>query len=120
VEQKIAFLECRLQRIATSHDRHLRKPPPQHLIHAIAQAARPQPHLGPGQMPLEPREHPRRVRDIADVHRLPGRAQENARPPLFRRTDPGRRKAGGERGGEEVAASLSLHGRFYGATRVHR
>ena len=47
-------------------------------LDAVVQFARPKPHFDIRQMLFENRQHPRRVRDVPDVDRLPRRPQQQS------------------------------------------
>ena len=83
VQQEVALGESCLERLRPLDDAHLRKAREQHLLDAVVHLARPQPHLHAGQMLLDERQHPRRVRDVTDVHRLPRRTEQQARRALL-------------------------------------
>ena len=57
-------------------DLQARKPPAQQGVDLRRERVWPQRHRGVGTMPLEQRQQPRGVGDVADVHRLPSRAQQ--------------------------------------------
>jgi hypothetical protein len=85
-------------------------PPAQHLVHAVVHPARPQADLGFGQVFLQEREHAGRVRDVADIDRLPRRAQDDAGPALVAGAGCGRQR-GRERGLDEGASfhRITIH-----------
>ncbi len=66
----------------------LRETGGEHLLHAVLDVGRPEGDLGFREILLEQSQHARRVRDVADVHRLPGGTQHDARgAPAFRGAD---------------------------------
>jgi hypothetical protein len=100
VQQEVALLEGLLHLLA-ANDLHLGKACVQHLLDAVVHLARPQPHLDLWQMLFQQRQHTRRVRDVADVHCLPRRAQDE--PFRLFRSDGGNERQGGG-GADEMAA----------------
>ncbi|MFM9148644.1 MAG: polysaccharide pyruvyl transferase family protein, partial [Verrucomicrobiota bacterium] len=77
----------------------------EHLLDAVVDVGRPEGDLRLGEVPLQQRQHSRRVRDVADVHGLPGGTQHDARrPPLRRAARQDRTEGGHGRGGEEFAS----------------
>ena len=71
-------MQRRLQGIRFLGDHQFRKPPAEHLVHAVVDAARPEPHLGFRDVLREKPQNTRRVGDVADVLTLPRIAQQDA------------------------------------------
>ncbi len=103
VQQEVALGERGLERLRPLHQPQPREAREEHFLDAVVNLARPQPHLDAGQVLLDERQHTRRVRDVADVHRLPRRAQQQARGPLVRGAHGGG-ESGSERSGKKVTA----------------
>ena len=102
VQHEVALLQSGKNILAALDDLELGETLHQHLSHAIVHAAGPEPDFRIRHVLFQQMQHPRRVRDVADVHRLPRGTQDDARRSFFLCSDAAKR---GDKGrGEKVAA----------------
>lgn len=105
MQQEIAFLQGRLDVLRPLDDGQLLKSSPQDFFDPVGDAAGPQTHLRFGQVLLQQPQHARRVGDVADVDRLPGRAKHDSR-----RAAPSTANRGGRRYSQSRLEKLaSIH-----------
>ena len=102
MQEEITVLESGFQGLRTFDDGHFGKSFLEQFLHAVVHLAGPEPNLGLRQVLFQQRQHAGGVGDVANVHRLPGRTQDDARRPAALGKD--RAQGGTEGGGEEVTA----------------
>jgi len=103
VQKEIASGKCGFTLVLCLGDAKFRKTNLQYFLHATIYTRRPKCDLGIGPVLLQQREHPRCMRDVANIDRLPRGAEQD---PAWRSVIQAerRRKARGEGGLEQEAA----------------
>ena len=83
MQQAVALGERGLDRLRSFDDPQVRESRDEHFLDAVVHFARPESHFDARQMLFQNGEHTGRVRDVADIHGLPRRSQQQSRQPLL-------------------------------------